>query len=190
MIISENHNNFLLIATSLITFIFYPIRTPWMFNCIATLTLKRINQRDKLSWCLMLAWYNQAIVHFPLLYRALNVITIKDHFPIPTIDESVDELGRASWFSKLNLRQGFHQLRINDADIHKIMFRIHHEHYEFKVLPFGLCNAPSTFQATTNDLPWPFIQKLVVVFFDDILVYNHSFPSYLEHLKTDFSSFS
>lgn len=123
-------------------------------------------------------------------YRALNVITIKDRFLMSTIDELLDELGRASWFSKLNLRQGFHQLRINDADIHKIMFRIHHEHYEFKVLPFGLCNAPSTFQATTNDLPWPFIQKLVVVFFDDILVYNHSFPSYLEHLKTDFSSFS
>lgn len=122
-------------------------------------------------------------------YRALNAITIKDHFPIPTIDELLDEIGRASWFSKLDLCQGFHQIQMHKADIQKTTFRTHHGHYELKVMPFELCNAPTIFQATMNDLLRPFLQKFVIVFFDDILVYNLSFPSHLEHLETIVRSF-
>lgn len=91
-------------------------------------------------------------------YRALNSITVRDRFLLPTIEELIDELGRALWFSKLDLRQGFHQILMVDKDVPKAVFRTHHGHYEYLVMPFGLCNTSLTFQATMNAVLNPFLR--------------------------------
>ncbi|GKE50059.1 putative reverse transcriptase domain-containing protein, partial [Tanacetum coccineum] len=116
-------------------------------------------------------------------YRELNKLTIKNRYPLPRIDDSFDQLQGSSAYSKIDLRSGYHQLRVRDEDIPKTAFRTRYGHYEFQVMPFGLINAPAVFMDLMNRVCKLYLDKLVIVFIDDILIYSHNKEEHANHLR-------
>lgn len=107
-------------------------------------------------------------------YRELNKKTIKNRYLIPRIDELIDELHGACYFSKIDLRSGYHQIRVKQDDVEKTAFRCHYAHFKFLVMPFGLTNAPATFRDQ--------LRRFVLIFFDDILIYSKTWEEHLKHI--------
>ena len=116
-------------------------------------------------------------------YRQLNRVTIRNQYPLPRIDELFDQLQGSRVYSKIDLRSGYHQLRVQDSDVPKTAFRTRYGHYEFLVMPFGLTNAPAAFMDVMNLVFQPYLDKFVIIFIDDIFVYSGSSEEHSEHLR-------
>ncbi|GJU88323.1 putative reverse transcriptase domain-containing protein [Tanacetum coccineum] len=116
-------------------------------------------------------------------YWELNKLTVKNRYPLPRIDDLFDQLQGSSVYSKIDLRSGYHQLRVREEDIPKTAFRTRYGHYEFQVMPFGLTNAPAVFMDLMNRVCKPYLDKFMIVFIDDILIYSKNKQEHEEHLK-------
>ncbi|GJR36367.1 putative reverse transcriptase domain-containing protein [Tanacetum coccineum] len=115
--------------------------------------------------------------------KELNKLTVKNRYPLPRIDALFDQLQRLQFFSKIDLRSGYHQLRVHEDDILKTMFRTRYGHFEFTIMPFGLTNSPLVFMDLMNRVCMSYLDKFAIVFIDDILIYSKTQEEHVEHLR-------
>jgi len=116
-------------------------------------------------------------------FRRLNALTVKNKYPLPIIEELLEELQGASWFTTLDLSSGFHQIRMAEGEEYKTAFQTHNGHYEYCVMPYGVTGGPATFQTVMNILLEPLLRKCAVVFIDDILIYSKTWDDHLQHIR-------
>nr|GEZ07228.1 putative reverse transcriptase domain-containing protein [Tanacetum cinerariifolium] len=141
----------------------------WAFELLINLTHKKIKEDGSFRMCID--------------YRELNKLTIKNCYPLPRIDDLFDQLQGSWYFSKIDLRSGYHQLRVREEDIPKIAFTARYEHFEFTVMPFGLTNTPAVFMDLINRVCKPYLDKFFIVFIEDIMIYSKSKEEHEIHLK-------
>ncbi|KAL3678999.1 hypothetical protein R1sor_021955 [Riccia sorocarpa] len=116
-------------------------------------------------------------------YRALNKVTIRNNYPLPRMDDLFDQLAGARFFSRIDLKSGYYQIRVADSDVEKTAMRTRYGSYEFLVMPFGLCNAPSTFMTLMNNIFHDKTDKFVIVYIDNILIYSRTWNEHLDHIE-------
>ena len=116
-------------------------------------------------------------------YRALNRVTVHNRYPLPRIDELLDRPRGAQLFTKIDLRSGYHQIRVHPDDVHKTAFRTRYGHFEFLFLPFGLTNAAATFMNLMHTIFRGLLDDFVIIFLDDILVYSRDVETHLTHVR-------
>ena len=116
-------------------------------------------------------------------YRALNKITVKNRYPLPRIDDLIDQLQGARYFTKIDLKSGYHQVRVKPEDVWKTAFKTRFGLFEWLVMPFGLTNAPATFMRMINDILHPLLDDCVVAYIDDILTFSKTWEDHLRHVR-------
>jgi hypothetical protein len=122
-------------------------------------------------------------LHFCVDYRKLNVVTYKDCYPLPLLDETLAYIGRAKIFTKLDIRQAFHYIQIDPDSEDLTMFHIRYSCYKYKVIPFGLTNGPTTYQWYMNDILFDYLDDFYTAYLDDILIYLDNELEHEEHVK-------
>ena len=115
-------------------------------------------------------------------YRALNRVTVHNMYPLPHIEELLDRLRGPRLFTKIDLRSGYHQIRVHPSDVHKTAFRARYGYFEFLVLPFGLINAPATFMHLMHSIFREYLDDIIIIFLDDILVYSKGLGDHIQHV--------